>query len=181
MTCGQYKTSYREDMKIFQTCLRQILAGGAGDLSVCCFPSWQPLPAYNTANLCGIAVIGALGLNILSGFTGQISLGHAAFIAIGAYASTLFTLKLGIPFWASLPLGGLVAALSGLVIAIPCLRLRGLYLAIATFAFHFIVEYMIVHWNKLTNGTSGLTVPSPRSLEWPSIRTGRFTFSSFSL
>jgi branched-chain amino acid transport system permease protein len=77
------------------------------------------------ANLCGIAVIGALGLNILSGYTGQISLGHAAFLAIGAYSSTLLTLKLEIPFWISLPLGGLITALFGLLIAIPCLRLRG--------------------------------------------------------
>jgi branched-chain amino acid transport system permease protein len=160
MTCGQYKTSYREDVKIFQTAFVKFWLAVLV-ISLLLFPFLAGRYLLYTANLCGIAVIGALGLNILSGFTGQISLGHAAFIAIGAYASTLLTLKLGIPFWASLPLGGLVAALSGLVIAIPCLRLRGLYLAIATFAFHFIVEYVIIHWNKLTNGTSGLTVPSP--------------------
>jgi branched-chain amino acid transport system permease protein len=63
-------------------------------------------------------------VNILSGYTGQISLGHAAFLAIGAYSSTLLTLKWGIPFWISLPLGGLITALFGVLIAIPCLRLR---------------------------------------------------------
>jgi branched-chain amino acid transport system permease protein len=160
MSCGQYKTSYREDMKIFQTTFVKFWLAVLV-ISVFLFPFMAGPYLLYTANLCGIAVIGALGLNILSGFTGQISLGHAAFIAVGAYASTLLSLKLGLPFWVSLPLGGLISALSGLIIAIPCLRLRGLYLAIATFAFHFIVEYVIVHWNKLTNGTSGLTVPSP--------------------
>jgi branched-chain amino acid transport system permease protein len=112
-----------------------------------------------TANMVGIAVIGVTGLNILSGYTGLISLGHSAFIAVGAYTSTLLCLKLNVPFWLALPLAGVVSALAGLIIAIPCLRLRGLYLAIATFAFFFIVEYVIVHWNGLTNGTNGLTVP----------------------
>jgi branched-chain amino acid transport system permease protein len=104
-------------------------------------------------------VIGALGLNILSGYAGQISLGQSGFLAIGAYASAIMTAKVGLPFWLALPLSGLVTALSGLIIAIPCLRLRGLYLAMATFAFAFIVEYAIIHWHGLTNGTDGLAVP----------------------
>ncbi len=160
MASGYYKTSYREDLKIFQTrFVKSWLLVLAILLAVFPFVSSQYI--LYIANLCGIAIIGALGLNILSGFTGQISLGHAAFLAIGAYSSTLLTLKLGIPFWISLPLGGCIAALFGMIIAIPCLRLRGLYLAIATFAFAFTVEYIIVHWSSLTNGTSGLTVPHP--------------------
>jgi len=158
MGCGRCKTSYRDDIKIFQTGFVKFwLTVLVATLLVFPFVA-SPYLLY-TVNLCGIAIIGALGLNILSGYTGQISLGHAAFIAIGAYTSTILSLRLGIPFWASLPLAGFVSAISGLIIAIPCLRLRGLYLAIATFAFHFIVEYIIVHWNGLTNGTGGLTVP----------------------
>lgn len=158
MGSGQYKTSYRDDIKIFRTRFIKfwlcVLA-----LSLIVFPFVVEQYFLYIANLCGIAIIGALGLNILSGYTGQISLGHSAFIAIGAYASTILSVRWGIPFWISFPLAGLVSALSGLIIAIPCLRLRGLYLAIATFAFYFIVEYIIIHWNDLTNGTGGMTVP----------------------
>jgi len=163
MPSGQFKTSYRDDLKIFQTtwtkswlCVLMVM--------LIVFPFVVGQYFLYIANLIGIAVIGVLGLNILSGFTGQISLGHSAFVAIGAYASTLLSLKLGIPFWLALPVAGLITALSGLIIAIPCLRLRGLYLAIATFAFYFIVEYVIVHWDNLTNGTGGLTVPEPTVL-----------------
>ncbi|NIS73866.1 MAG: branched-chain amino acid ABC transporter permease, partial [Deltaproteobacteria bacterium] len=81
-----------------------------------------------------IAVIGAVGLNILTGFTGQISLGHGAFIGIGAYTSGILTLKLGLPFWIALPCAGLMAAFVGMFVGIPSLRLKGLYLAIATLA-----------------------------------------------
>ena len=160
MGSGQYKTSYREDLKIFQTLFVKfwlvILL-----VFLFLFPFLVEKYFLYIASLCGIAVIGALGLNILSGYTGQISLGHAAFIAIGAYASTILSVRWGLPFWASFPLAGMISALSGLVIAIPCLRLRGLYLAIATFAYYFIVEYVIVHWSSLTNGTGGMAVPEP--------------------
>jgi len=163
MPSGQFKTSYRDDTKIFQTVWVKLwLAFLLAFLLV--FPFFAGKYLLYLANLVGIAVIGVLGLNILSGFTGQISLGHSAFLALGAYASTLFTLRLGIPFWLSMPLAGLFSALCGLALALPCLRLRGLYLAIATFAFYFIVEYVIVHWNSLTNGTSGLTVAAPSVL-----------------
>ena len=160
MPSGQYKTSYRDDLRIFQTTwIKFWLSVLLAILIV--FPFLAGQYFLYTANLIGIAVIGVLGLNILSGFTGQISLGHSAFVAIGAYSATILSIRLGIPFWLALPSAGLITALSGLIIAIPCLRLRGLYLAIATFAFFFIVEYIIVHWDGLTNGTSGLTVPEP--------------------
>jgi branched-chain amino acid transport system permease protein len=160
MPSGQFKTSYRDDLKIFQTtwskCWLCLLIA-----MLVAFPFLAGQYLLYIANLIGIAVIGVLGLNILSGFTGQISLGHSAFVAIGAYCSTLLSSELCIPFWLALPAAGVITALSGLIIAIPCLRLRGLYLAIATFAFYFIVEYVIVHWDSLTNGTGGLTVPKP--------------------
>jgi len=159
MPSGQYKTNYRDDLKIFQTTWTKFWLG-ALLMFLVVFPFLAGQYLIYTANLVGIATIGVLGLNILSGYTGQISLGHSAFIGIGAYASTLLSLKLGIPFWLALPLAGLITSLSGLVIAIPCLRLKGLYLAIATFAFFFIVEYVIVHWDAVTNGTGGLTVPT---------------------
>jgi branched-chain amino acid transport system permease protein len=88
----------------------------------------------------GIYVIVALGLNLLTGYTGQISLGHAAFFAVGAYTSAVLTGKFGLSFWLALPASGVLAALLGIFIGLPALRLKGLYLAIATMGFGFIVE-----------------------------------------
>jgi branched-chain amino acid transport system permease protein len=105
----------------------------------------------------GIAAIGALGLNLLTGYTGQISLGHGAFVAIGAYTTALLTGRLGVPFFFSLPLSGLMAAGLGMIVGIPSLRLKGLYLALGTLAFGFIVEYVIFHWG-LTQGDMGMAV-----------------------
>jgi len=110
------------------------------------------------ANLIGIAIIGSVGLNFLMGYTGQISLGHAAFIAIGAYSTSLLHIKAGITFWIALPLGGVSAAIIGLIVGIPCLRLSGLYLAIATMGFGFIIDEAIVFWKVMTNGAEGMLV-----------------------
>ena len=105
--------------------------------------------------------MGAVGLNILTGMAGQISLGQGAFIGVGAYASALLVTKLGFSFWLALPLAGLITGLVGLFFGIPSLRIKGLYLAIATLAAQVIIEFVIVHWRSLTNGTSGILVPSP--------------------
>ena len=106
----------------------------------------------------GIAVIGALGLNLLIGYTGQISLGQGAFVAIGAYTSGLLAGTLGFPFLVTLPLAGLMAALLSLIVGVPSLRLKGLYLALGTLAFGFIIEYILYHWD-LTRGDLGMAVP----------------------
>jgi len=110
-------------------------------------------------NLIGIYTIMTVGLNILMGYSGQISLGHAAFMAIGAYTSTILTYKAGMPFWFALPASGLVTAVIGSIAGIPALRLKGLYLAIATMSFAFIIDVIIVEWSGLTNGSDGTFVP----------------------
>src|SRR3954471_20657830 len=115
----------------------------------------------DVANRAAIAVIAATGLNILTGFTGQISLGNAAFLAVGAYA-TAFLANHGVPFLIACPASGIIAALAGMVFGIPSLRLKGLYLAMATLAAHFIVEFTITHWEVVTGGVSGISVPLPR-------------------
>src|SRR5204863_391680 len=94
----------------------------------------------DVANRAAIAVIAATGLNILTGFTGQISLGNAAFLAVGAY-TTAFLSSHGMPFLVACPASGIATALAGMVFGIPSLRLKGLYLAMATLAAHFIVEF----------------------------------------
>jgi branched-chain amino acid transport system permease protein len=113
------------------------------------------------ANLIGVAVIGAVGLNILTGFTGQISLGHAAFVGVGGYTAAILTTRLEWSFWLALPCAGLVAAVAGLIIGIPSLRVKGLYLCIATLAAQFIFEFVFIHWESLTGGIRGINVPPP--------------------
>ena len=155
MPCGNFKVNYEEDMAIFQTIwikFWMILLF----LFMLVFP-WISSPyILYIINLAGIAIIGATGLNLLSGYTGQISLGHAAFLGIGAYLSAILNSKFGIPFPISMICGGVLAAVIGLVIAIPSLRLRGLYLAIATMAFSFIIYHIIFNWNSMTGGPIGM-------------------------
>jgi branched-chain amino acid transport system permease protein len=153
---SRFKVSYKEDMVLFQnlwvkTWLVILI------LLMIILPFIMNRYQLSILNEMGIATIGALGLNLLIGYTGQISLGHGAFVAIGAYTSGLLTGKLGIPFIISLPLSGLMAALLGLIVGIPSLRLKGLYLALGTLAFGFVIEYILFHWN-ITQGDLGMAV-----------------------
>jgi len=161
MRCGDFRESYLEDEKIFQTIFVKIWLGVLGVVLVC-LPFVTSAYVMYVANLIGFAIIGAVGLNLLTGFTGQISLGHAAFVGVGGYATAIIITRLGLPFWIALPLAGLVAAAVGMVIGIPSLRVKGLYLCIATLAAQFIFEYVFVHWESMTHGIRGINVPPPR-------------------
>ncbi|MBU3128858.1 branched-chain amino acid ABC transporter permease [Clostridium tagluense] len=112
----------------------------------------------------GINIILAVSLNLITGFTGQFSLGHAAFMAIGAYVSAVATMNFGLPFAVALILGAVSAALAGIVIGIPTLRLKGDYLAIATLGFGEIVRIIILN-NEYIGGASGLN-DIPQSTNW---------------
>ena len=114
------------------------------------------------ANYIAINIIVVIGLNILVGYTGQISLGHAAFVGVGAYASAILVTRLGFSFWLSIPFAGLVAALAGMIIGIPSLRVKGLCLCIATLAAQFIFEFIFIHWESMTMGITGINIPPPR-------------------
>jgi branched-chain amino acid transport system ATP-binding protein len=108
------------------------------------------------------AVVG-VGLNILLGLTGQVSLGHVGFYAIGAYTVAILTLK-GVDFWFALPLAGAVAGLVGFALALPALRVTGPYLAMVTIAFAFIIQHGTIEWRALTGGANGLMGIAPPSL-----------------
>ena len=110
----------------------------------------------------GLTAIVGVGLNVLVGTSGQISLGHVAFYAIGAYAVGILTTAQQWSFWPALVVGGLVAGLAGVLLAIPALRVRGPYLAMVTIAFGFIVEQGAAEWQDLTGGWNGLSgIPGP--------------------
>jgi len=114
--------------------------------------------ALYVLNLIAINCIVAIGLNILVGYTGQISLGHAGFFAAGAYTCVLLMVKAGVPFVVALPAAGLVSAVLGFVVGLPSLRLEGPYLAIATLGFGMAVTQIISHWD-FTGGHMGIEAP----------------------
>jgi branched-chain amino acid transport system permease protein len=160
MESGVFFTNYSADMALRRMPLEKArLALFAA--AVLIFPFFADSYWLGLANQIAIATTGALGLNILVGYTGQISLGQGAFMAVGAYSAGILTARLGVPFWASIPLAALVTALVGLVFGLPSLRLKGLYLAIATLAAQQIVEWTVTHWTGLTGGTEALVVPAP--------------------
>lgn len=151
--------SYEEDISLFRTIWVRFWFAILFVIMIL-FPVLSDRYTLYVINLSLIGIIGALGLNILIGFTGQISIGHSAFIAIGAYATTIVGERVGLPCFALIPLSGVIAGLIGVVVGFPCLRLRGLYLAMATMAFGIIVEYILFHWDSLTNGPMGMAAPS---------------------
>jgi len=99
----------------------------------------------------------AASWDLLSGFTGQISFGHALFFGVAAYTSALLNLNIGLPIWLTIPLGALAAVLAGLVIGVPCLRLRGTYLALATLAFPLILTGIVFVIPDITGGELGIS------------------------
>ncbi len=113
--------------------------------------------------LIAINVIAATGLMVLTGFTGQVSLGHAAFMGVGAYATAWFANNFALPFWLTIPLAGLAAALVGALFGIPSLRVKGLYLALTTIAASFILHFVFFNWTSVTGGSRGLNI-TPASL-----------------
>lgn len=155
-----FKESYYEDLKLFQTVWIRFFVI-LFLVVMATLPKWgNPYLVY-LVNLSCIAVVAALGLNILVGFTGQISMCHAAFVAIGAYSTAILSTKAGWPFWLCLPVSGGMAGLVGCGIGIPCLRLKGLYLAMATMSFGVVVEFVVITWESLTGGVRGLSVARP--------------------
>ena len=115
----------------------------------------------------GINLIAVLGLGLLVGFSGQVSIGHAAFYGIGAYASALLTTKLGFSFWTALPLSGILAGIAGALLAIPSLKVAALYLVMTTIGFSMIVWLIMLQWEGLTNGPNGIIgIPAPTIAGW---------------
>jgi branched-chain amino acid transport system permease protein len=122
---------------------------------------------YRTFQLTLVLVyaIALLGLNILTGYSGQISLGHGAFYALGAYCAAILMDKAGLPYWATLPAAGAVCFVAGFLFGLPALRLEGLYLALATFALGVAMPQLLKyhHLEKWTGGVQGIVIPKPEA------------------
>ncbi len=119
------------------------------------------LPQYPrfVVSLALVNAIAAMGVNLSMGYAGQVSVGHAGFAAIGAYATAILMGRVGLSFWMTLPLGAALAGVMGFLIGLPALRLNPLYIAMVTFGFGQVVGYISLNWIELTNGPNGLTLP----------------------
>src|SRR5712672_555037 len=159
---GVFKTSYAADMALYPLPIAKGTVVALAALCVVIIPLAVHEYYLSILNLIFIAIVGALGLNILVGYTGQISIGHGAFMSVGAYTAANLVTQLHAPFWITIPAGGLMAALIGAIVGIPSLRIKGIYLAIATLAAQLIIEWTINHVPAISGGVqASIQVPRP--------------------
>ncbi len=164
--CGVFHESYGSDLQLRPTTMQRIRI-----VLVLAVVVILPLVANNylirISNSIIIAAIGAIGLNILVGYTGQISLGQGAFLAVGAYSSALLTTYYDIPWPIAVVLASFITAGIGMMFGIPSLRLKGLYLAVATLAAQQIVQWVLNNWDPIDGlqdgrATNALRIPDPK-------------------
>jgi len=163
--CGDYRTTYRKDTTIFPTRWSRNFAI-LGIVLAALFPLIASIYHMNLAITIAIYGIAALGLNILVGFTGQISLGHAAFFGFGAFSSAFLNNTYGVPVVLAIPLAGLMTTAVGMIVGIPAARIKGLYLAIATLASQFILQDFFARADFFTGGSAGALAQSFSLFGW---------------
>jgi branched-chain amino acid transport system permease protein len=157
---GVYHTTYRADLAVRQTRTEHVRLALVAFLVLALpfvlSPFW-----LTVVNQIGIAVVGAIGLNILVGHTGLISLGQGAFLAVGAYTSAILTTRAGLPTLVAVAGAVAVTAAVGAFFGLPSLRLKGLYLAMATLAAQFIILFAVRNWDVVTGGVDAVVVEPP--------------------
>jgi branched-chain amino acid transport system permease protein len=157
----KFYENYAQDMAIIRNPLQWIVLFLFIILIALC-PFFVTDRILTLMTMIGIAVISVHGLSILTGFCGQISIGHVGFMAVGAYTSAILTAKLGWSFWVSLPCAALAAGIAGLIFGLPSLKIKGFYLIMATIAAHFIIIWLVLQFQSITGGADGLPVPKPK-------------------
>jgi branched-chain amino acid transport system permease protein len=161
--CGVLKTTYEADMALYPLPIARWTVAVVAALFFVVLPLSLHEYYLSVANIVWVAVIGALGLNILVGYTGQVSIGHGAFMSVGAYTAANLANRLDSPWPVNLLAGGLMAALIGAIVGIPSLRIKGLYLAIATLAGQLIIEWIINHVTFISGGVqASIEVARPK-------------------
>lgn len=156
--CGNFRETYYEELAIFETDFGRLWMLIGLILLFAVIPFVSSAYILYILNTIGIYAISVIGLNILIGYTGQISLGHGAFFGVGAYAAAALSTRLGVPFLLAVPAAGMITAAVGIVFGLPSARLKHLYLLIATLAGQFILEYVFLQWEGLTGGANGIVV-----------------------
>lgn len=157
---GYFRTSYKEDLRLLDTRTQRAWFA-AFALAMLGFPFLAGTFALDLANQVLLACIGAVALMLLTGYAGQISLGHAGLMAAGAFTAGILFEELAAPFWVTLTASAAVGAVLGLVFGLPSLRLRGLYLAVSTLALHFIVAYAGSEYETKRGFSTGVVIDSP--------------------
>ena len=158
---GYFKTSYEGEMALIDTRLRRI-AVTALLVALLVLPRFASSFVLELLSQAALAAIGALALNVLTGLAGQISLGHAGFLAAGAFTTAALVERGIVSPLITLPASALVGAVLGLIVGIPSLRLKGLYLALGTLAMHHVVLYVAGEMQARAGGNTGFTIPPAR-------------------
>jgi branched-chain amino acid transport system permease protein len=158
---GYFRTFYAQDLALIQTRFEGA-ALAALALALALFPFLVGAFYLDLACQVFLAAIGALSLMLLTGYAGQISLGHAGLLAAGAFTVGILFREVGAPFWLTLPAAALVGAVLGVIFGLPSLRLRGLYLAVSTLALYFIVVYLGGEYESTRGFSTGIMIDAPR-------------------
>ncbi|KAB2918320.1 MAG: branched-chain amino acid ABC transporter permease [Hyphomicrobiaceae bacterium] len=169
-----FKTSYLDDIRLFK---HSGYVFWYGLLIAALLVAPLVLREFYVGELSQVFIlaIAGVGLMLLIGYTGLVSLGHAAYMAIGAYANT-YLLSQGVPFAIAFPAAGLIAMVAGMIVAVPANRMTGIYLAIATLAFAQIVEQVVIRWETVTRGPQGRPVPPPELFGHPITAPSEFYY-----
>jgi branched-chain amino acid transport system permease protein len=156
------RVSYAETNKILPEPYQRVLVALI-IMGLFCIPLVSGAYLLHLLNLAFLASIGAVGLNLLTGYCGQVSLGHASFIGIGSFTTAVLAQRYGAPFWLTVPASCLVGAGIGLIVGLPALRFRGIYLAITTLAMHYAIIYVLTAYqaNFGSSASAGISVPAP--------------------
>ncbi len=154
--------SYAETNRVLPDPYQRVVVA-AIFMAIFCIPSVAGSYFLHLMNLCSIAVIGAVGINLLTGYCGQLSLGQASFLAIGAFTTAILSQQFGMPFFVAIPASCCVGAAVGFVVGLPALRFRGIYLAITTLAMHYAIIYVLTDYQAIVgpSASAGITVPAP--------------------
>lgn len=160
---GYFRTDYAQDLALMQTRLERgsllvfILLLGA-------FPFIADAFYLDLACQVFLAAVGSLALMLLTGFAGQVSLGHAGLLSAGAFTAGILSKEVGAPFWVTVPAAAVAGAVLGVVFGLPSLRLRGLYLAVSTLALHFVVVYLGGEYETKRGYSTGIVIDPPEIL-----------------
>jgi branched-chain amino acid transport system permease protein len=173
-TSGYFRTRHEQDLALVETRLQRASLAVFG-LALLAFPFLATPFLLDLADQVLLASIGALSLMLLTGFAGQVSLGHAGLLAAGAFTVGILVRETGAPFWLTLPAAAGVGALLGLVFGLPSLRLRGLYLAVSTLGLHFVVVYLGGEYETERGFSTGIVIDPPTIAGW-SIAGGKAWF-----
>ena len=154
--------SYTQTNRVLAEPYQRVLVA-ALVIAIVCIPLLAGGYFLHLMNLCSIAVIGAVGINLLTGYCGQLSLGQASFLAIGAFTTAILSQRYAMPFFIAVPASCCAGTAVGFVVGLPALRFRGIYLAITTLAMHYAIIYVLTDYQAIVgpSASAGITVPAP--------------------